>query len=163
MKLAALLLGAALLLPAQFNYRRAPGFALMDPIGQKWHDLADYRGKVVLLDIMRTDCPKCQELTALLEQIKAKYTDKVQVLSVVTMPDDLPKVKAYIAKHKATSPVLFDCGQMIASYMQVGPKNPSIHLPALFIIDRNGMIRRQLDDTEINPTNVLGALEGALK
>ena len=163
MRIAVLFLLAALFLPAQFNYRRAPGFALMDPIQGKWHDLADYRGTVVVLDVMRTDCPKCQELTGILEQIKAKYTDKIQVLSVVTMPDDLPKVKAYIAKHKVTSPFLFDCGQMIASYMQVGPKNPSIHLPAVFVIDKNGMIRRQIDDTDINTTNVLGAIEAALR
>ena len=163
MKTAVLLLTVASLLPGQFNYRRAPGFALMDPIGEKWHDLADYRGKVVVLDVMRTDCPKCQELTEILEQVKAKYTDKIQVLSVVTMPDDLNKVKAYIAKYKVTSPFLFDCGQMIASYMQVGPKNPTIHLPTVFVIDRNGMIRREIEDTDINATNVLGAIEAALK
>jgi thiol-disulfide isomerase/thioredoxin len=117
MKFAVFLVGAALTLSAQFNYRRAPGFALMEPIANKWHDLADYRGKVVLLDVMQTSCPKCQELTGILEQIKAKYGEKVQVLSVVTLPDNLQTVKAYIAEHKVTSPVLFDCGQMIASYM----------------------------------------------
>ena len=163
MRLALILLLAASVLPAQFNYRRAPGFALMDPIQGKWHDLADYRGKVVVIDIMRTDCPKCQELTGILEQVKAKYADKIQVLSVVTMPDDLNKVKAYIAKYKVTSPVLFDCGQMIASYLQVGPKNPSIHLPTVMVVDRNGMIRRQIDDADATTANVLGAIEAALR
>ena len=163
MRLAFILLLAASVLPAQFNNRRAPGFALMDPIQGKWHDLADYRGKVVIIDIMRTDCPKCQELTAILEQVKTKYADRIQVLSVVTMPDDLNKVKAYIAKYKVTSPVLFDCGQMIASYLQVGPKNPSIHLPTVMVVDRNGMIRRQIDDADANATNVIGAIEAALR
>jgi peroxiredoxin len=163
MRLTVILLLAASVLPAQFNYRRAPGFALMDPIQGKWHDLADYRGKVVIIDIMRTDCPKCQELTGILEQVKAKYADKIQVLSVVTMPDDLNKVKAYIAKYKLTSPVLFDCGQMIASYLQVGPKNPSIRLPTVMVVDRNGMIRRQIDDADANATNVIGAIEAALR
>jgi peroxiredoxin len=163
MRLIPILLLAASVLPAQFNNRRAPGFALMDPIQGKWHDLADYRGKVVIIDIMRTDCPKCQELTGILEQVKAKYADRIQVLSVVTMPDDLNKVKAYIAKYKVTSPVLFDCGQMIASYLRVGPKNPSIHLPTVMVVDRNGMIRRQIDDADANATNVIGAIEAALR
>jgi peroxiredoxin len=163
MKIAALLVGAALLLPAQVNYRRAPGFALMDPIQQKWFDLADFRGKVVLVELMQTTCPKCQELSGLLEEVKTKYGDKIQVLSVVTLPDTLKTVQTFISEHKVTSPVLFDCGQMIGSYMQVGPKNPSVHFPALFVIDKNGMIRRQLGDTEMTAANVLGALEGALK
>lgn len=162
MKLAVLFLGAALLLPAQFNWRRAPGFSLPD-MTQKWHDVADYKGKVVLLDFMRTDCPKCQSLTGLLEQIKSKYGEKVQVLSVVTMPDNLQSVKAYVTKHKVTAPVLFDCGQMMASYLKIGPQNPQVHLPTLFIIDRNGMIRSELGDDKVTPENVLGSLEAALR
>ena len=45
--------------------------------------MQDYRGKVVLLDFMRTDCPKCKALTGVLEKVKAKYGDKIQVLTIV--------------------------------------------------------------------------------
>jgi peroxiredoxin len=163
MRFAVLFLGVALCLPAQFAWRRAPGFSLPD-LAQKQHDLADYRGKVVVLDIMKTDCPKCQEITPLLEQVKTKYgADKVQVLSVVTMPDNLQSVKAYAAKFKVTSPMLFDCGQMIASYLKVGPSNPSIHLPTVFVIDKNGFIRTQIDDTDVSPAKIIGSVEAALR
>jgi len=54
------LLLAALSLPAfsagELSNRRAPGFALPD-VNVNYHDLADYRGKVVLLDILQTSCP----------------------------------------------------------------------------------------------------------
>ncbi|HYP13838.1 MAG TPA: TlpA disulfide reductase family protein, partial [Bryobacteraceae bacterium] len=63
--------------------RRAPGFSLPD-LTLKQHDLQDYKGKVVLLEFMMTECPKCQEATTVLERVKAKYGDKVQVFSVVT-------------------------------------------------------------------------------
>src|SRR3982751_331294 len=118
---AAILLACSLSASAQSAFgRRAPGFSLPDTKLQQ-HDMQDYKGKVVLLDFMRTDCPKCQALTAVLEQVKAKYGDKVQVLSVVPAngTDSTQTVLRYIAAQKATSPFLFDCGQMSAAYLQI--------------------------------------------
>lgn len=124
--------------------RRAPGFSLPD-VDLKQHDLQDYRGKVVLMDFMRTDCPKCVELTPMLEQLKAKFGSEVVVLSVVTAPDNQATMKRYIAEKKVTGPMLYDCGQMTASYLQVTPKNPTVHFPRLMIVDKEGIIRRDLD------------------
>ena len=47
-------------LPAQ-GARRAPGFCLPDS-KMELHDLADYRGKPVILEFMQTTCPHCQRL-----------------------------------------------------------------------------------------------------
>jgi thiol-disulfide isomerase/thioredoxin len=127
--------------------RRAPGFSLPDS-KMKQHDLQDYRGKVVVVDFMRTDCPKCQSLTPVLEQLKAKYGDKVQVLSVVPANgvDNVQTVSKYAAQFKATSPFLFDCGQMTASYLQITPQKPTIHLPTVVVVDKAGMIRRDVTE-----------------
>jgi thiol-disulfide isomerase/thioredoxin len=67
----------------ELSNRRAPGFALPDPQYKHYYDLQDYRGKVVLIDIMSTRCPHCQLLTTTLEQVKARYGDKVAILEVV--------------------------------------------------------------------------------
>ncbi|HYO83405.1 MAG TPA: redoxin domain-containing protein [Bryobacteraceae bacterium] len=162
MKLVALLFAFVLLAPAQFNYRRAPGFALPD-MQQKWHDIADYRGKVVVLDIMRTDCPHCKTITSTLEQVKTKYAGKLQILSVITMPDNMNSVQAYAKANKVTVPMLFDCGQMIASYLKLGPQNPTVDLPTVYVIDRNGMIRTELKGEAATPPAILGAIEAALQ
>jgi peroxiredoxin len=142
--------------------RRAPGFSLPD-ITLKQHDLQDYRGKVVIIDFMKTDCPHCQELTKTLEQIKTKFGDKIQVLSVVNPPDNQTTVGRYITAFKATSPFLFDCGQMTASFLQITPKNPTVHLPHVVVVDRNGMIRRDLAEDAANLQNITGAIEPLLK
>jgi peroxiredoxin len=127
--------------------RRAPGFSLPD-LNLKQHDLQDYRGKVVLFDFMRTDCPKCQALTQTLEEVKAKYGDKVQILSVVTAgADNLDTVRKYMTDNKLSNPFLFDCGQMTASYLNITPKNPQIHLPQLLVVDKNGQIRKEMNET----------------
>ena len=153
MKFAIVLLAAFSLSSASAQMalgRRAPGFSLPDT-NLKQHDLQDYRGKVVLFDFMRTDCPKCQALTQVLEQVKAKYGDQVQILSVVTAgADNLDTVKRYMAANKLSNPFLFDCGQMTASYLNITPKNPQLHVPQLLVVDKSGMIRKELNDTTPN-------------
>lgn len=138
-----LVLGLSLLastaLPQQAP-RRAPGFAIFDQ-SQKMHDMQDYKGKIVLLDFMQTSCPHCQQLTGTLEQVKAKYGDKVVVLSVVVPPDSVAQVNEYRTKFKMTSPVLFDCGQVTASYLRITPQNPQVTFPHLMVVDRNGLIQ----------------------
>jgi peroxiredoxin len=159
----AVLVALYLPLAAQTPFgRRAPGFSLPD-LSLKQHDLQDYRGKVVVIDFMKTDCPKCQDLTKVLEQVKTKYADKIQVLSVVNIPDNQTTVSRYISAHKATTPFLFDCGQMTASYLQITPKNPSVHLPHVVVIDKNGTIRRDLAEDAANLQNISGAIEPLLK
>jgi thiol-disulfide isomerase/thioredoxin len=122
--------------------RRAPGFALPEmPSGARFHDLADYRGKVVLIDIMQTTCPHCQTLSRTLERMKARFGASVAVLSIIVPPDNASTASSYIATHRISTPVLFDCGQMAASYLRVGPANPKVDLPHLFVIDAEGMIQ----------------------
>ena len=134
--LSVLLLCAAALCAAD-TARRAPGFALLD-INGTMHDLADYRGKVVVIEFMQTTCPHCAGFTDILSQVQRKYGDKVVILAVGNPPSDsAATLKQYVTGHRITYPVLFDCGQMAYSYVRRG----NIELPAVYIVDGNGMIR----------------------
>ena len=136
-----LLASAALLFASgELSGRRAPGFSLPD-LHLKQHDLQDYRGKVVVIDIMQTTCAHCVQLADVLEKVEAKYGDKVAVLSIVNPPDNQSSVARFTAEHKVTSPVLFDCGQVSVSYLKATPQNPKVNVPHLFLIDGQGMIR----------------------
>ena len=135
-----LLCSVCLLAADELSGRRAPGFSLPDS-SFKQYDLGDYRGKIVLVDIMQTACTHCQTFVRTLEEVKAKYGQKVVILSVVNPPDTADTVQRFVARSFVTTPVLFDCGQMAASYLKVTPQNPKITLPHLFIIDGEGMIR----------------------
>ena len=92
MKLPVLILIAALGLfgANEFSNRRAPGFSLADSKFQQ-HDPQDYRGKVVIVDFMQTTCPVCMKLADELLKVKAKYGDKVEILSITTLPDNFEK------------------------------------------------------------------------
>src|SRR5260370_35146642 len=101
--------------------RRAPGFSLLDGSG-KLHDPLDYRGKILIVDIMQVSCEHCIKFSAILEQAKARYGDKIAIVSIVNPPSDQKGVTEYVAKNKVTSPVLFDCGQVAYSYLK--PTSP---------------------------------------
>jgi peroxiredoxin len=146
---------AALLPAGELSGRRAPGFSLVD-VTFTQHDPQDYRGKIVLLDIMQTTCPHCGEFSNLLQEVVAKYGSKVAVLSIVNPPDNTATVKQFIAQHKLTYPLLFDCGQVAASYMKATPQHSDFSVPHLFIIDAQGMIQ---NDYGYSPFN-RGIFEG---
>jgi peroxiredoxin len=131
----------SLLASGELSNRRAPGFALPDSDYQHTYDLQDFRGKVLLIDIMNTGCTHCMLLSTTLENVKAKYGNKVGILSVVVPPDTPQNVVNYIAKNKVTIPIVFDQGQMTISYFNAKPGQGHIDVPHLFVIDKNGMIR----------------------
>lgn len=136
--LAALL--CALTLTAADVPRRAPGFALPDANLQVV-DLADFRGKPVVLEFMQTTCPHCAEFTAALAKVQQKYGERVMVLAIANPPDNQSTVGQFIAGHKITYPVLFDCGQVAYSYLL----RQKFDLPQVFLIDAGGTIRRELE------------------
>lgn len=132
-----------------FDGKRAPSFSLPDG-NQKYHDILDYRGKPLLLDFMLTSCPHCTTLAATLERVKKALPGRVNVLSVVTPPDTNQTVAAFIDKHRITSPILFDCGQTAAYYLNASPQNPRVDLPQLFLIDAKGIVSQSWTWSEAN-------------
>jgi peroxiredoxin len=137
-----------LLASGELSNRRAPGFALPDPEYKHSYDLQDYRGKVLLIDIMSTTCPHCQLLSTTLEKAKAKYGDKIGVLSVVLPPDNQTTVAKYVSVNKITTPIVCDQGQMTISYIQAKPGQGHLDVPHLFVIDKNGWIRNDFEYSE---------------
>ena len=136
MKKIALALLCSLALFAADAVRRAPGFCLIDTNGQ-WQDLADYRGKIVVVEFMQTTCPHCASFVPVLADLRQKYGDRVAVLSIALPPDTPQAMHQFALGHKLSYPLLFDQGQVAASYVRAG----SINFPSVYLIDANGMIR----------------------
>jgi peroxiredoxin len=127
----------ALALAAADGPRRAPGFALPNS-KMNVVDLADFRGKIVILEFMQTTCPHCAAFAEVLHGLEQKYGAKIQILAVVKSPEDNTNTVAqYIAGHKIDYPVLFDAGQMAYSYIL----SPNLQFPHVYLIDGNGYIR----------------------
>ena len=116
--------------------RRAPGFCLIDTSGN-WQDLADYRGRPVLVEFMQTTCPHCATFSTVLNNLKVKYGDRLAILAIANPPDNPQTMMQFAKGHNLTYPMLFDQGQAAASYV----RSPSVDLPTVYLIDANGMIR----------------------
>lgn len=123
----------------ELSGRRAPGFSLQDATARQY-DLGDYRGKYVLVEFFQSTCPHCATFADILSEASVKYAGKIQVLSIAVLPDPAQEVLKFAQAHKIKTPVLFDCGQVAASYYKVSPANPSIEFPHLFIVDPQGKI-----------------------
>lgn len=124
----------------ELSNRRAPGFSLPDSM-IKQHDLQDYRGKVVVLEIMLTNCPHCGDFAPTMEEIAKKYAGQVQVLAIVNPPDTTATVANFVKTHGVSYPILFDCGQVAGSYVMATPQKPGFDIPHVFLVDQEGMIR----------------------
>ena len=114
------------------------------------HDLLDYRGRWLLIDFMKTDCPHCMALSKVMEQVHAQFP-KVALLSVVIAPpDNQQTVAKYVADTGAkSSTIVFDQGQMAVTYFKATPANPGFDTPHLFIVDPNGMIVQDIPQSTV--------------
>jgi thiol-disulfide isomerase/thioredoxin len=142
---ATLLCAAALFAAGESANRRAPGWALPDS-KMEIHDLADYRGKVVVLELMQTTCPHCAAFAPVLNEVQQKYGAKVAVIAVAnSQADNQNTVAQYISGHQVRYPILFDSGQMAYSYIRA----PKFDNPHVYLIDGNGTIRADFGYTPL--------------
>jgi thiol-disulfide isomerase/thioredoxin len=112
----------------------APGFSLTDSKGALVK-LADYKGKVVLLDFWATWCTGCKVEIPWYVEFQKKYEGKGLASIGVAMDEEgWEKVKPYLAEHPISYPV-------IIGDSDVGKKFGVIaSLPVTLLIDRHGKI-----------------------
>lgn len=130
----AILVGASLLPAQSLTGRKAPGFTLSDS-NSVLHDVVDYRGHWLLLAFTKTDCEKCVALSKSLDEVKAKYGAKIDILTIVNANSG--NSARYFAENRPTYPVVFGGNPVFASYFEAAR---ALELPRWFAIDPKGMI-----------------------
>lgn len=120
--------------PVAVDYA-APKLSLSDLNGMEY-SLADYHGKVVLVNLWATWCPPCK---AEMPILKAYYEDHAAdgfVTIAVNDGDPADAVAAFVEKHELTFPVWLD-----PTYEATERAFKARNLPSTFVIDREGTIR----------------------
>ena len=118
--------------PSQLDLK-APDFTVSD--GSTTVHLAQYRGKVVLLNFWATWCPPCvQEMPSLLELHRE---DPSLVILAVSIDEDPGAYEKFISRHHIDFITVRDPAQKAANLFHTDM------WPETYVIDRKGVIRRK--------------------
>lgn len=119
-------------------------------LGGREHALADYRGRVVVLNVWATWCPPCVVETPGFVDLQAEFAGDVRFLGL-SQDADPADVRAFAARHGVGYPLLV--GPPTA-----GAPPPTTVLPTTFVIDRAGRVRMRHEGLLLEP-----ALRAALR
>ena len=149
----------------------APDFTLKDADGKTVH-LADYKGKVVLLDFWATWCGPCKiEIPWFMDMQRKKKDKGLEVLGVAMDDNGWEDVKPFLADLQVNYRVVIGDDPTSQAYGGVES------LPTTFLIDRDGRIaaihvgvasRKEFEDgidellQEKTTTGITGAVPAAV-
>lgn len=121
--------------PAQYpNLKPAPNFSLKDENGATV-TLADYQGKVLLLNFWATWCGPCKIEIPWFMEFQRQYKNRgFEVLGVAMDDDGWKAVKPYVSDHKFNYRVVLGNDSVATSYGGIDA------LPTTFVITQNGKI-----------------------
>jgi peroxiredoxin len=133
-----IVLAAALLTPVcvaeDLTNQPAPPFTLKDAQG-KQVSLADYKGKVVLLNFWATWCTGCKQEIPWFIDFQTRYGADGLVILGVSLDDEGWKVlRPYLEEHPLNYPVVLGNDDIAGLYGGVDA------LPATLLIDRDGKV-----------------------
>jgi len=131
-------------LASRFQDSRHPNANLLDPFAYvlKRPDgssltLADYRGKVLVLEFWATWCGPCRAEGKLFERVVETFRNEPAVFLAVNVDEDQASVPPFVKEEQWTTPVVYAQGLDRLLGVQ--------SLPTLLIFDRNGHVVFRLE------------------
>lgn len=112
--------------------RPAPDFSGRDLLGGKTVRLADYQGKLVLLDFWSVHCGPCVAEAPALVAAYRRFRERGFEIVGVNYDDEAPAVKAFVEKHGTAWPQLK--GQELWDLYRV------VGFPHYFLVGRDGTL-----------------------
>jgi len=132
---------AAMLLASNMACRHtqltfAPDFSLTDFSGHPLR-LADFRGKVVLLDFWASWCEPCKAETPHFIEMQNRYGSRGFQVIGISMDDDASPARAFAKEFKLNYPVALGSAKLAEQFGGI------LGLPVAFLIDQQGRIRKR--------------------
>ena len=119
--------------PVSAVHSVAPDFSLQDLNGQPLA-LADYRGKVVLLDFWATWCAPCLDEIPHFVALQNEYREQGLQVIGISMDDGPKPVRDFYQRFKMNYPVALGTEKLAQAYGGV------LGLPVTFLIGRDGQV-----------------------
>jgi peroxiredoxin len=130
----------------------APEFALKGEDGRTYR-LADYRGKVVVLNFWATWCPPCRYEMPSMEHAHEKLKGENIVILAINVGEDANTIFAFTGQYPVSFPLPLDVDGSVTR------KYPIVGLPTTFIIDSQGNVtHRAIGGRDWDSDQILGQL-----
>lgn len=130
----------------------APEFALRGEDG-KTYRLADYRGKVVVLNFWATWCPPCRDEMPSMERAHEKLKGENIAILAINVGEDANTIFAFTGQYPVSFPLPLDVDGSVTR------KYPVVGLPTTFIIDPQGNVTyRAIGGRDWGSDQILGQL-----
>jgi peroxiredoxin len=135
----------------------APALELEDLKGAK-HRLADYRGKVVLINFWATWCVPCREEMPSIERLRTSLRDRPFAVLAVNLAEPESRIAKFLEAVPLGFPILLDRDAKAARAWQAKM------LPATYIVGPDGVIRyRHLGELDWSKPEVREAIIRLMK
>ncbi len=118
---------------------KAPAFTVRNLKGNRVQ-LADHKGKVVILNLWATWCGPCRVEMPGMEKLYRRYrSEGLEILAVSLDKGSPDKVQTFADEYQLSFPILLDLdGQVESRYT-------SFTIPTTYVIDKKGMVVAEVD------------------
>jgi thiol-disulfide isomerase/thioredoxin len=116
--------------------KTAPNFSLTDVNG-KAVSLAQFKGKVVIIDFWATWCPPCRRGIPDLISIQKEFKNKVAIIGISLDTDTKAQVVPFMKSMGINYHVVYGTNDVVSAYGNIEA------IPTSFVIDQNGKIVAQ--------------------
>ena len=136
---------------------RTPPLALQDLAGRP-HALADYRGKVVLVNFWTTWCEPCRDEMPSMQKLRERLAGRPFAILAVNFGESEPRVRAFVKQAGVDFTVLLDPNQEAPRPWRVRV------LPASFLVGADGHVRYSvIGEVDWTGDEALDTLRGLLR